>query len=100
VFSSRFIENASFLRLDNVTLEYNIPTAFFGSYVRGVKAYLSADNLFVITPYTGLDPEVNTAVNAPTDAQGNPTSAIPTRGVDYLNYPRPRTVSIGAVLTL
>lgn len=100
VFSSRFIESASFLRLDNVTLEYNIPTTFFGNYVRGVRAYLSADNLFVITPYTGLDPEVNTSVSSITDAQGNPTSAIPSRGVDYLNYPRPRTISIGAVLTL
>ncbi|MEM1057485.1 MAG: TonB-dependent receptor [Bacteroidota bacterium] len=100
VFSSRYIENASFLRLDNVTLEYNIPTEFFGSYVSGVRAFLSADNLFVITPYSGLDPEVNTSVSSITDEQGNPTSAVPSRGVDYLNYPRPRTISIGAVLSL
>ena len=99
-FSSRYIEDASFLRLDNVTLEYNIPTEFFGSYVSGVRAYVSADNLFVLTPYSGLDPELNTPVSSTTDAQGNPTSAIPSRGVDYLNYPRPRTISIGAVLSL
>ena len=100
VFSSRFIENASFFRLDNVTLEYNVPTDFFGSYVRGIRTYISADNLFVLTPYSGLDPEVNTAVNPATNAQGVPTSNIPTRGIDYLNYPRPRTISVGAVLSL
>ena len=99
-FSSRYIEDASFLRLDNVTLEYNLPTALFGDVVSGIRTYLSADNLFVLTPYTGLDPEVSTSVSSTTDAQGNPTSAIPSRGVDYLNYPRPRTISIGAVLSL
>ena len=91
VFSSRYIEDASFLRLDNVTIEYNVPTQFFGSVVKGIRTYVSGDNLFVITPYSGLDPELSTALDS---------GGIPARGVDYLNYPRPRTVSIGAVLTL
>ena len=100
VFSSRFIEDASFLRLDNVTFEYTLPATLLGGVARSVKAYVSGDNLFVITPYSGLDPEVSTSVSSTTDAQGNPTSSIPSRGVDYLNYPRPRTISLGAVVTL
>ena len=90
-FSSRYIEDASFLRLDNVTIEYNIPTRYFGGTVKGIRTYVSGDNLFVITPYSGLDPELSTSFDA---------GGIPARGVDYLNYPRPRTISLGAVLTL
>ena len=90
-YSSRYIEDASFLRLDNVTIEYNVPTEFFGGVVKGIRTYLSGDNLFVLTPYSGLDPELSTSFDA---------GGIPARGVDYLNYPRPRTISLGAVLSL
>ena len=61
--SDRFVEDASFLRLDQLTLEYAIPTRLFGSAVganiRSARIFATGSNLFVITPYSGVDPEVN-----------------------------------------
>ncbi len=92
VYSSRWVQDASFLRVDNVTLGYtfssNIPPNV-AQYVRRARVYLSAQNLFVFTPYEGYDPEVNT------DAQEN---GVPSLGVDYANYPRPRTFTLGLSL--
>src|SRR5690606_42090971 len=83
---------ASFLHVDNVTLAYtfssNIPPNV-AQYVRRARVYPSAQNLFVFTPYEGYDPEVNT------DAQEN---GVPSLGVDYANYPRPRTFTLGLSL--
>jgi hypothetical protein len=59
--TSNFVESASFLKLREVTLSYDLPTSatrgFLGS--RSARLSLSARNLFTITPYTGLDPEVS-----------------------------------------
>lgn len=89
IYSSRWIEDASFLKLDNVTLEYNIAPEMFGrvsSYVQNARVYLSVDNVFVLSPYSGYDPEVNT------NAQ---VGLIPATGIDYTNYPVPRTFTVG-----
>jgi iron complex outermembrane receptor protein len=92
VFSSRWIEDASFLRLDNVTLGYtfmnNLP-GIAGEYVRRARVYLAAQNLLVLTSYDGYDPEVNT------DAEEN---GVPSLGIDYANYPRPRMFTVGVSL--
>jgi hypothetical protein len=55
VFSDRWIEDGSYLRLKQVTLSYNIP-AWPGVY-KGLIVYLTASNLFTFTEYTGYDPE-------------------------------------------
>jgi iron complex outermembrane receptor protein len=90
VYSDRFVENASFLRLDQVTLEYAIPTEIFGSAVgstvRTARVFVTGNNLFVITPYSGIDPEVS--ANAERDG-------IFAFGIDYLPYPRARTFTVG-----
>lgn len=86
-FSDRFIENGSFIRLQNVTLGYTFDT----QWVRNLRLYLSADNLFVITGYSGYDPEVNTFA-----AQGG----VATLGMDYTNYPRARTITLGVSIGL
>lgn len=95
VYSDRFIEDASFLRLDQVTLEYALPTelfgAGFGAAVRSARLFVTGNNLFVLTPYSGVDPEVNT------DAQLNGIVAV---GIDYLPYPRSRTFTVGVNLGL
>ncbi len=55
-FSSLYVEDASFIRLDNVSLGYNIPVK--GGAFSNVRVYASGQNLFTITKYTGIDPEV------------------------------------------
>lgn len=56
--SDLWLEKASFLRLDNMTLAYN-----FGrmKWLQNLRVYVSANNLFVLTPYKGLDPEIQTS---------------------------------------
>jgi TonB-dependent starch-binding outer membrane protein SusC len=80
VFSSRWIENGSFLRLSNVTVGYAFKLPGSG---RPVRAYVSGDNLLLFTPYSGYDPEV--FIDA----------GLASRGVDYLSYPRARTFTTG-----
>ncbi len=95
IYSDRFIEDASFLRLDQATLEYSLPTSVLGNTVgaavRNIRVFVTGNNLFVITPYGGIDPEVN----ANTAANG--AAAI---GIDYLAYPRARTFTLGVNLGL
>jgi TonB-dependent starch-binding outer membrane protein SusC len=56
-FSSLFVERASFVKLDNATLGYNFNMKKTGT-IKGLRAYINAQNLFVISDYTGVDPEV------------------------------------------
>ncbi len=81
IYSSRFIESGTYVRLDNATLGYNFRK--IGNYIRSVRLYVSGNNLFVITKFKGVDPEVNQGGIAP--------------GVDYNNfYPKTRVVILGA----
>jgi TonB-linked SusC/RagA family outer membrane protein len=84
IYSSRWLENGRFIRLQNATVGYTfaLPAALGGG--RTTRVYLSGDNLLLFTPYTGYDPEV--FVDA----------GIATRGIDYLTYPRARTFTAGA----
>ena len=67
-----------------MTVGYNIGTIPFVPQVQNGRMYVSFDNLLLLTSYSGYDPEVHTA------AEG-----LAVRGVDYLNYPRPRTITAG-----
>jgi len=90
IFSSRWVERASFLRMQNLTVEYALDFPFLTNSARSARLYVSADNLFVITGYSGLDPEVSSLNEA------NPTDVgLAARGIDYLSYPRPRTITGG-----
>lgn len=55
-FSDLYIEDASFIRLDNAQLGYNLPTS--SDWISNVRIYVAAQNLFTITDYSGIDPEV------------------------------------------
>ncbi|MBW3628414.1 MAG: SusC/RagA family TonB-linked outer membrane protein [Gemmatimonadetes bacterium] len=83
IFSSRWIENGSFIRLQNITLGYNVPLESVFSAVRASRVYVSADNLWLSTDYTGYDPEAHTQ------------AGLASRGIDYLKYPNPRTFTAG-----
>ena len=85
-FSDRWIEDASFIKLDNITLDYGLNRLLNARRVRNARVFLSVDNAFTITPYSGYDPEVNT------NAQVGRIAAL---GIDYTNYPVPRTITLG-----
>jgi len=79
-YSTRFIESGNYVRFDNATLGYNIKNT--SKYIKSLRVYATANNLFVITKYKGVDPEVNQGGIAP--------------GVDYNNfYPKTRTFLLG-----
>ena len=83
--SDRFIEDGSFLRLRTVTLSYNLPQkALARLAIQQLSVYVSGQNLWVWTRYSGYDPEVN--------RDGG--SAI-SQGIDYGTYPQSRTVTAG-----
>ena len=96
-YSSRWIQDASFLRLENITLGYTFTNVEALSSVVGTirraRVYIAANNLFVITDYEGFAPEANTPASA---SVGN--IPIISLGIDYTNYPRPRTLTAGISL--
>ncbi len=84
-FSSYWVEDASFLRLQSLTLGYNIKAEKIG--IEKLRLYVTGENLFVLTNYTGVDPEVSI------DGLSYP-------GMDFFNaYPRPMTLSFGLNIT-
>jgi len=86
--STRFLYNASFLRLQNVTLGYNMKS---GGPFKALRVYLTGANLFVVTKYPFQDPEVS--VPKPVTLGSTPPVAV--AGIDYTTYPRSRTFSLG-----
>lgn len=91
-FSDRWVEDASFLRFKNVQLGYSLPRVVLDKIkvFQGARVYVAATNLFRITKYSGLDPEVVT--------YGQPSSQL-FAGSDAGNIPQPVTVQLGANLT-
>ena len=94
IYSSRWVEGASFVRLQNLTVEYRLDVPFLSGSARSARLYVSADNLFVLTGYSGLDPEVSNLASGL-----NPSAGLQARSIDYLSYPRPRTITGGLRLT-
>ena len=83
--STRFLEDGSFIRLQNVTLGYNFNMTN-SNIINSLRLYANAQNLFVITDYSGQDPEVS--VN-------KQINGVPSLGIDYTAYPRARTFTLG-----
>ncbi|MEM1338670.1 MAG: TonB-dependent receptor [Bacteroidota bacterium] len=86
--STRYLEDGSFLRLNNVTLGYNLrPDKIgLGEWMNNIRFTLTGQNLFVITDYSGFDPEINT---------GDEIDDIQTFGIDRFTFPAPRTLLLG-----
>ena len=84
IISDIYVENASFLRMDNMTLGYTFSDISKG--LNSVRIWGGVQNVFTITNYSGLDPEV-------TD---NDSDLTLTQGIDNVVYPRPRTILVGA----
>lgn len=96
-YSSRWVQDASFLRLDKLSVGYNFPNVSRFD-LRRARLYVSAQNLFVITPYSGYDPELNSNVSG--EGLGFRSLATPARGIDWTSYPRPRTFTVGLEIGL
>jgi len=85
VMSDRFLQSASYLRLQNLRFGYNLPAKWASmAKLQHLRAYFSGQNLFVITPYKGLDPEVGSLNQNPL-----------LQNVDYGRYPAPRVLTFG-----
>lgn len=85
MFSERYIQDASYLKIANVVLGYNFPDKWFGGYVKGVRVYASGQNLFTFSKYKGYNVDFAGGTMTP--------------GFNYCSYPTPRTVMFGAKLS-
>ncbi|MGV8090559.1 MAG: SusC/RagA family TonB-linked outer membrane protein [Mangrovibacterium sp.] len=84
LYSSRFIEDGSFLRLKTLSFGYSFGNEILAPlHIKTLRLYMSAQNLFTLTGYSGIDPEVSTR-----------NSAL-TPGFDYSPYPRMKTMTVG-----
>ena len=85
-FVSYYLSNGNYFKLSNLTLGYNVPLKE-NKYVKAIRAYASADNVFTITSYNGLDPELS---------NGDPQYS----GIDSRDkYPTIRTYTFGLNVT-
>ncbi len=83
---THWMEDGSFVRLQNLMLGYNLPSTLLDKWkLTKARVFFSGQNLFVLTDYTGYDPEVNTFEGA---------GQLPV-GLDFFPFARPRTFSAG-----
>lgn len=83
--SDIYIEDASYFRLQNLTVGYDFTKIWKNSPFQQIRLYFAAQNLFTITGYKGMDPENGTAIGSDSWVTG----------VDVGNYPQPRTYMVG-----
>ncbi|MES2775503.1 MAG: SusC/RagA family TonB-linked outer membrane protein [Bacteroidota bacterium] len=87
--STRFLEDGDYFKMRNATIRYSFGNQ--GKYIKGLTAFVSGSNLFVITKFTGFDPEVNI------DKSNN---SYPSRSIEYVPYPTPRVITFGLNFSL
>ena len=87
--SDRWIEDGSYLRIQNISLSYHIPSSLLQkAHIAAAKIYFNAQNVYTFTSYKGYDPEIG-AFNQ---------SAL-RQNIDMGRYPTPRTYTLGLNLT-
>ena len=82
--SSRYLEKGNYLKMANATLSYMIGD--IGKNVKGLNVYVTGQNLFTITKFTGFDPEVNVDKNI---------NGVPSTSIEYIPYPTARVFTFG-----
>ncbi|ACU58064.1 SusC/RagA family TonB-linked outer membrane protein [Chitinophaga pinensis] len=87
--SSRYLEKGNFMKLDNATISYSIGN--IGKVIKNASIYITGQNLFIITKYSGFDPEVNT------DKSINGVTSF---GIEYSPYPTARNFLAGINFSL
>lgn len=92
-FDTWWVEDGSFIRGQNFTLGYTLPSAILDRFrISRLRFYASVQNLFIITKYTGYDPEVDT-YNSSYGSNGSFS-----QNLDFFSYPRPRVWNLGVNL--
>lgn len=87
--SSRYLEKGNYLKMANATLSYSIGN--LGKSIRNANVFVTGQNLFVLTDFSGFDPEVNVS---------KPMNGIPSFGLEYTPYPTARTFNFGINFSL
>jgi len=87
--SSRYLEKGNYMKMGNATISYTIGS--IGKSIKGANVYLTGQNLFILTDFTGFDPEVNVS---------KPLNGIPSFGMEYIPYPTARTFTLGINFSL
>lgn len=89
--STKYLEKGDFLRMGNLTFGYTVKGAILDKFkMSTARLYVNASNLFIITGYSGTDPEVDTDKSL---------NGVPSAGMEYLSYPRDKSVSVGLNVT-
>jgi iron complex outermembrane receptor protein len=90
--STRFLKDGAYLRLNNLSLGYNfdVQKLHISQWAKALRLSVTGQNIFVITKYDGYDPEVNA------DRQIN---GVLSYGIDFLSYPKARSVIFGLNVT-
>ncbi len=93
--SNRYVEDGSYLRLKNITLGYNLPSTTLDNFIGGAlskfRIYISSQNLFTITNYSGYDPEIGPSLGI-----ASTTGSVNTEiGVDRGQYPQSTSLLFG-----
>jgi hypothetical protein len=95
--SSRFVEDGSYLRLKNIQIGYTFPNKLFGkSGIRGLRIYITGQNLLTFTKYTGLDPEMHISDNVNREQNVSDVAA----GIDWGTYPSAKSYVLGLNVSL
>ena len=89
--STKYLEKGDFLRLGNLTFGYTVKGAILDKFkMSSARFFVNGSNLFIITSYSGTDPEVDTDKSL---------NGVPSAGMEYLSYPRDKSVSVGLNVT-
>jgi TonB-dependent starch-binding outer membrane protein SusC len=91
--SDYWLEKATYVRLDNWQVGYNL--AFDSKYITNARIYVGGNNLFIITKYRGVDPELEVKGDLPTNSQTPNSLGLDASGI----YPKTRTFQLGVNLT-
>lgn len=87
--STRYLEKGNYLKLANATISYRLGNV--AKYLKNANLALTGQNLFIITKFSGFDPEVNTDKNV---------NGVPSLGIEYTPYPSARTVLLSFTFSL
>jgi iron complex outermembrane receptor protein len=87
--STKYLEKGDFLRMGNLTFGYTV-NSLERFRIKSARFFVNASNLFIITSYSGSDPEVDTDKSL---------NGVPSAGMEYLSYPRDKSVSVGLNVT-